>query len=116
MAALGRLCGHDNDRYFEKRARRLVALGMLCHSFHGYGLPAPDSDAPWGDAGHAAAAQQSPDMERDVLQALRGGRLAQRSGYVEGLDACLLGLCRRGLVERLPDGFTLTAAGRKAAR
>jgi hypothetical protein len=45
-------------------------------------------------------------------------RLAERSGYPagEGLDACLLGLARRGLVERRPEGFALTEAGRKALR
>src|SRR5262249_34505547 len=42
MERLSRLCDHHNDRYFQKRVKRLVEAGRVAHGFHGYRL----ADAP----------------------------------------------------------------------
>jgi len=105
---LARLCNHDEDRYFRERLRRLVREGLVCHEFEGYSLAPPKPEEP-------------SDLGRDLLEVLAEagaplseGQLGARAGDAVDADfgRALLALGRRGLVERCPGGWAITAEGR----
>ena len=105
---LARLCNHSEDRYFGQRLRRLVREGLVCHELEGYSLAPPRPEEP-------------SDLGGDLLEALaeagaplNEGQLGARTGYDVDADfnRALRALGRRGLVERSPGGWAVTAEGR----